>query len=186
MVSRPVHYAGSMHAIPACTSRGVYTMHMNGANHTPKISQSHIASLVSAGIQTQINARAMNARYFPSLTTNSREGDAKVNVRPRITARAAAREKLSTVVMEMTVDARQRFRALNISDVEPSLWDASVAGITACKASGNNDRSVHDIEVSSWDESLLGINVPRGVNIDFVPWILQGTNLSRHKRVFRP
>jgi hypothetical protein len=72
---------------------------------------------------------------------NCREGDAKGNESPRTTARVAAREKLSTVVIEMTVDARQRFKALNISDVDPSFREEGFAGMRARRPNGDNNRS---------------------------------------------
>jgi hypothetical protein len=87
-------------------------MHTNGANQTLKISQSQMALIVSSRAHiTQPNARKTYAAYLPSLTYNHRLDDTRDNGSPKTTARVAAREKLRTVVMEITVDAKHRFNA---------------------------------------------------------------------------
>jgi len=90
-------------------------MHINGANHTPRISQFQIAFVVSSGAQTiHPNPSAIYAMYLTNRVTALDEdvgvGDARVRGSPRRIARTAAREKLRTDVMDITVEARQRFK----------------------------------------------------------------------------
>jgi len=91
-------------------------MHVNGANHTPRISQFQIAFAVSSGAHTvHPSPSATYPRYLTKRVTpcdeESGNEDARVRGSPRRTARVAAREKLRTDVMDITVDARQRFKA---------------------------------------------------------------------------
>jgi hypothetical protein len=87
-------------------------MHVNGANHTPRISQFQTAFAVSSGAQTiHPNPSAIYAMYLMKRVNVPDEdiGEARVKGRPRSTASVAAREKLRTDVMDITVEARHRF-----------------------------------------------------------------------------
>ena len=45
------------------------------------------------------------------------DGEDKTSGIPKITVKDAAKEKLSTVVIDMTVDAKQRLRAFRTADI---------------------------------------------------------------------
>jgi len=92
-------------------------MQTNGANHTPKISQSHIALRTSSQANNHPRLSAIYAPYLLSRISRFRDGDEMERGIPRTIASDAAREKFTTVVIEMTVDARQRFKALRRRDV---------------------------------------------------------------------
>lgn len=88
---------------------GVYTTHIIGANQTPNSSQFQIASRVSSGLNTNHPAaRNMYAEYarrrVPCL-----HDEELMRGTARTTANEAASEKLTTDIIEMTVDARHRF-----------------------------------------------------------------------------
>jgi hypothetical protein len=107
-------YDGKRHTSPACSTNGAYTMHVNGANHTPRISQFQTAFAVSSGAQTiHPNPSAIYAMYLMKCVNAPDEdmgdGEARVRGSPRRTASVAAREKLRTDVMDITVEARHRF-----------------------------------------------------------------------------
>lgn len=54
--------------------------------------------------------------YFVRRTEGLDEGDAKVSGMPMKTARAAASEKLSTAVIEMTAEVKHKFSAFRTAD----------------------------------------------------------------------
>lgn len=84
--------------------------------------------------------------YLPKRMGIEGDGDEATSGSPRGIVRDAAREKLSTVIMDMTVEAKQRFRALRIEDggaavvVVVAGWDISpiISGrpANAVKATG--------------------------------------------------
>lgn len=62
------------------------------------------------------------------------DGEVRTNGSPMITAKDPAKEKLSTLVIDMTVEAKQRLRAFRTIDVEAV---SEVAGLgTARKRQG--------------------------------------------------
>jgi hypothetical protein len=92
-------------------------MPINGANQTPRISQCQMASVISSpGII--IHPRP-STTYTTNLTNHAdSRGDESDSGSPNRTARAAAREKLSTVMIEITVDAKQRLSDLRREEID--------------------------------------------------------------------
>ena len=105
----------SKQTMPACSTSGVYTIHTNGANHTRRTSQFLRACVASPGAKkTQPRARteySVNLASRPRVDDAGDESDSGI---PMATARLAASEKLSTDVIEMTVEAKQRLKLLRI------------------------------------------------------------------------
>lgn len=106
------YYDVSKDTIPACNTSGVYTMHTKGANQTPRTSQFCKACVTSPSKRSQPSPRRVYNENLSNPVTADFAGDAKDKGRPIRTANVAASEKLSTEVMEMTVDARQRLNDL--------------------------------------------------------------------------
>lgn len=112
-------------------------MQVSGANHTPKISQFRMAFAVSSGAQTiHPNPSATYTIYLKRrVTRESKDGAARDRGRPRRIARVAARGKLRTDVMDITVEAKQRFIDL-ISDDRGAtrvVWGNEGRAMTAAK-----------------------------------------------------
>ena len=87
-------------------------MHTKGANQTPSTSQFHSAcrtSSWSSGSQP-----VPRIAYPAAFAYLSLPGPENIRGKPNETASVAAREKLSTAVIEITVEARQRLMALRI------------------------------------------------------------------------
>lgn len=100
--------------MPACRTSGVYTMHTNGANQTPSNSQFWSACATSSPMNNHPRASTTYAVNLPNRTISKDDGVENDRGRPTATASVAASEKLSTDVMETTVDARQRLNVLRI------------------------------------------------------------------------
>lgn len=101
------------HTIPACNTSGAYTIHVNGAIHTPRISQFQIIFAVSSGAnRSHPNPMVMYATYLILRVAILEDGEANDRGSPRRVAKVAAREKLRTDVMDITVEAKHRLSAL--------------------------------------------------------------------------
>jgi hypothetical protein len=103
-----LHDNGKRHTIAACNTRGVYTMQTKGANHTPNTSQSHIAICTSS--PGNIIHGSASEIYNPYFRNEYLPGEANDSGRPKRIARDAAREKLRTEAIDITVEAKHRFR----------------------------------------------------------------------------
>ena len=103
-------------------------MHTNGANHTRSTSQFHTAFLVSSGQSTsQPSASTLYAAYLAIRVDNDAaedDGEEKDRGRPMDTASAAAREKLSTEVIETSAEAKQRLNAFRTEGMGACPADA--------------------------------------------------------------
>lgn len=123
-----IRYGGSALTMAACSTNGVYTMHTKGANHTLNTSQFHTACCTSPGPSTSHpTASIAYKRHFTSRKMGERPSVEDVSGTPRASANEAAREKLSTEMMEVTADAKQRLRerrrsGSGASDVVPGEY----------------------------------------------------------------
>lgn len=57
------------------------------------------------------------------------DGEDRTSGSPNITVKDTAKEKLSTVMIDMTVDAKQRLKAFRIADIE-AVPDVNGSGTT--------------------------------------------------------
>ena len=115
-ISSPIngYDGGRSDTMPACSTSGTYTTHINGANHTPSTSQCHTACRTSSHTVSHPSASATYTLYAESRTGRKEDADAaRESGTPSRTARKAAREKLTTEVMETMVLAKQRRRDLS-------------------------------------------------------------------------
>ena len=90
-------------------------MHMNGANHTPSNSQSHIVCCTtSCPTISQPRPKKIYRKYRMSLPGIEDDGDESESGRPSKTASKAASEKFSTEIIDVTVEAKQRLSDFNM------------------------------------------------------------------------
>lgn len=125
----------------------MYTRHTKGANQTDKISQYQIAFNVSSWQNNHPKPSTTYAIYMKRRAAKDLVGEEMDSGIPSRIARDVASEKLSTAVMDMTVDARQRLRAFKTADGEPSL--ASWAG-TMSTVKGMRAEAVKTREEATW------------------------------------
>ena len=126
------YYTESRPTIAACNTSGTYTTQITGANQTPKTSQFHKADLVCSGNKTSHPAAKVaysGYRINPGNLCRLSVDDNGANPErtrgiPRTTLRERAREKFSTVVTEIIVDAMQRLRALRTMETLAEEGDA--------------------------------------------------------------
>ena len=136
-------------------------MHTKGKNHTPNNSQSSMDFRNSVGAKiSHPNPSVTYARYVMRRRGRERGGEGRDSGIPRASARDAAREKLSTEVTEMTVEARHMLRDLRSagSGASSALDLSGSANTHATGATQRKPKSrVEDVCVYAVSPKLLQI-----------------------------
>lgn len=109
--------------IPACMTKGTYTIQTNGVSQTESTCQLHKASSTCFwATRSHPKLKKEYPAYFISRIGIDVDEEEMARGTPSKTDKVAAREKLSSVIMDMTVEAMQRLRAFRTTDIEAVSW----------------------------------------------------------------
>lgn len=121
--------------MPACIQRGTYTIQMKGANHTDSTCQLHIESTTSLCANNHPSPRNICVEKLTNRQIKRVEHEVRIRGIVISTVKVAASEKLRTVTMEITVEARHKLAASKMAEV--GAVSSDVCRGTAMDNSGN-------------------------------------------------
>ena len=129
--------------MPACMTRGTYTIQTNGANHTESTCQFHKTSVVCFwNTKSHPRPKKQYAAYLSIRKCVDGTKEDAARGRPRRTDKDAAREKLSSVTIDMTVEARQRLSAFKMTDTEAASSLEGLANVIARIGREENNKKI--------------------------------------------